>query len=82
MFEAKLIQGNLLKKIIESLKDLVTEANFDLSSGGVSLQAMDSSHVALVALMLRADAFEDYRCDRARSIGGFLERLKDSCEAL
>lgn len=69
MFEAKLIQGSLLKKIIESLKDLVTEANFDLSPGGVSLQAMDSSHVALVALMLRADAFEDYRCDRARSIG-------------
>ncbi|CAD7702030.1 unnamed protein product [Ostreobium quekettii] len=75
MFEAKLIQGNLIKKIMEGLKDLVTEANFDLSPGGVSLQAMDSSHVALVALMLRGDAFENYRCDRPRSIGMNLVNL-------
>jgi proliferating cell nuclear antigen PCNA len=69
MFEARLVQGSLLKKVLESIKDLVTDANFDCSPTGFSLQAMDSSHVSLVALLLRADGFEHYRCDRAISMG-------------
>merc|ERR1712216_786999 len=69
MFEARLIQGSLLKKVLESIKDLVTDANFDCSPTGFSLQAMDSSHVALVALTLRAEGFEQYRCDRTLSMG-------------
>jgi len=48
---------------------LVTDANFDCSSSGISLQAMDSSHVSLVSLLLRADGFEHYRCDRSLSLG-------------
>ncbi|KAH9626607.1 hypothetical protein KSS87_005458 [Heliosperma pusillum] len=69
MLELRLVQGSLLKKVIESIKDLVSDANFDCSSSGFSLQAMDSSHVALVALLLRAEGFEHYRCDRNISMG-------------
>jgi len=69
MFEARLLQGNILKKLMEAIKDLVTDANFDCSSAGVSLQAMDSSHVSLVALVLRSDGFQHYRCDRNISLG-------------
>lgn len=69
MFEARLVQGNLLRKVLEAIKDLVTDGNFDCSSTGFSLQAMDSSHVALVALLLRSDGFEHYRCDRNISMG-------------
>jgi len=59
----------MFKKILEAMKDLVTEANFDCSSSGISLQAMDSSHVSLVSLLLRGDGFEHYRCDRNLSLG-------------
>mmetsp|Transcript_41223 Transcript_41223/g.105424 ORF Transcript_41223/g.105424 Transcript_41223/m.105424 type:complete len:263 (+) Transcript_41223:212-1000(+) len=69
MFEARLVQGNLLKKVLESVKELVTDANFDCTSTGFSLQAMDSSHVSLVSLSLRSDGFEHYRCDRNLSMG-------------
>eukprot|EP01116_Phalansterium_solitarium_P025069 TRINITY_DN9408_c0_g2_i1.p1 TRINITY_DN9408_c0_g2~~TRINITY_DN9408_c0_g2_i1.p1 ORF type:complete len:263 (+),score=77.92 TRINITY_DN9408_c0_g2_i1:97-885(+) len=69
MFEARLQQAGLLKKILEAVKDLVTDANFDCSSSGIQLQAMDSSHVSLVSLLLRADGFEHYRCDRNLSLG-------------
>jgi len=69
MFEARLVQAALLKKILEAIKDLVTDANFDVSSSGVSLQAMDSSNVALVSMLLRSDGFEHYRCDRNLSLG-------------
>ncbi|XP_050147340.1 proliferating cell nuclear antigen-like [Malus sylvestris] len=58
-----------LKKVLESIKDLVNDANFDYSSSDFSLQAMDSSHVALVALLLRSEGFEHYRCDRNISMG-------------
>lgn len=69
MFEARLVQGSLLKKLVEALKELVTEVNFDVSSNGISLQAMDSSHVCLVAFHLRADGFDHWRCDRPLNMG-------------
>lgn len=61
MFQARLLQGNLLKKLIDSIKDLVSEANFDVSEAGIQLQAMDTSHVCLLALLLRGDGFEEFR---------------------
>ncbi|XP_021732402.1 proliferating cell nuclear antigen-like [Chenopodium quinoa] len=69
MFELRLVQGSLLKRVIDAIKDLVNDANFDCSSTGFSLQAMDSSHVALVALLLRSEGFEHFRCDRTFSMG-------------
>ena len=56
-------------QVVEAIKDLIEDANFDCNSSGFSLQAMDSSHVSLVALTLRADGFEHYRCDRNVSMG-------------
>ncbi|KAF4387979.1 hypothetical protein F8388_005596 [Cannabis sativa] len=75
MLELRLVQGSLLKKVMEALKDLVTDANFDCSATGFSLQAMDSSHVALVALLLRSEGFEHYRCDRNLSMGMNLNNM-------
>jgi proliferating cell nuclear antigen len=69
MFEAKLAKASTFKKILESIKDLVTDANFDCTTSGISLQAMDSAHVSLVSLLLRADSFDHYRCDRNLSLG-------------
>jgi len=74
MFEARLVQGSLLKKVLEAVKDLLNEATWDCNSTGISLQAMDSSHVSLVSLMLRCDGFDTYRCDRNLSMGINLTR--------
>lgn len=69
MLESRLLQGSLLKKTIESIRDLVNEGNFECSPAGIQLQAMDTSHVCLVTLMLRHDGFEQYRCDINRTLG-------------
>jgi proliferating cell nuclear antigen len=69
MLEAKLSEGAVFKKIIDSLKDLFTDVQFEFSSGGMSLQAMESSHVVLAMLLMRSEAFESYRCDRTMPIG-------------
>jgi len=69
MFEARIKQGGIIKSLVDAVKELVTEANFDCSGGGITVQAMDSSHVSLVSLMLRSDGFEHYRCDRNLTLG-------------
>lgn len=75
MFEARLTEGNLLKKIIEAIKDLVQEANVDCSETGLTMQAMDASHVSLCSLNMRATGFDHFRCDRSISLGLNLSNL-------
>ncbi|CAK0785120.1 hypothetical protein CVIRNUC_008326 [Coccomyxa viridis] len=75
MFEARLTQGVLLRKLLDSMKDLVQDANFDCSSTGFALQAMDSSHVSLIHMQLRSDGFEHFRCDRNLSMGVSLNNM-------
>lgn len=69
MLEARLQQAKVLKGLLEAIKELVTECNFDCNDSGISLQAMDNSHVALVSMLLRSDGFEPYRCDRNLPLG-------------
>jgi len=38
MFEAQLTQASLLKKLLDSIKDLIENANFDFTTDGMSLQ--------------------------------------------
>ena len=75
MFQAKLAEGLVFKKLVESIKDLVIEINLDITPTGISLQAMDSSHVALVTLNLSAEGFQEYRCDKQMTLGISISNL-------
>jgi len=75
MFEAKLADGTVLKKIVEAIKELVTDVNLEVSSKGISLQAMDSSHVALVQLQLDVEGFEVYKTDKPMTLGISINNL-------
>jgi len=75
MIECRLAQASVLKKIVEALKDLVTDASFDFSETGLQLQAMDSSHVSLCYMSIEEDGFDYYRCDRPASLGVSLSNL-------
>nr|UXY87979.1 proliferating cell nuclear antigen [Cryptomonas curvata] len=69
MFEVRLNQSGQLKKIIEAIKDIVCDVNFDCNNQGLSLQAMDQAHVSLVTLILKPEAFEYFRCDKSITLG-------------
>ncbi|EPR63667.1 proliferating cell nuclear antigen PCNA1 [Toxoplasma gondii TgCatPRC2] len=69
MLEAKLQHASVLRRLFESIKDMVSDVNLDCDETGLRLQAMDSSHVALVALKLDDVGFVHFRCDRERSLG-------------
>lgn len=88
MFEAKILQGLVLKKIIEAIRELVQEANLECTDRSITMQvhlieftsdhsliclvlsqAMDSSHVSLCAVVLKAEGFDHYRCDKPFALG-------------
>ncbi|KAG1880838.1 proliferating cell nuclear antigen, N-terminal domain-containing protein [Suillus subluteus] len=75
MLEARLQEAALLKRLLDSIKELVTDANFECNEEGINLQAMDNSHVALVAVKLDATGFKKYRCDRPMPLGVNLNSL-------
>ena len=43
MFEAKLLNGNILKKIVEAIKDVVNDVNIDVSPSGKLHSAFGSN---------------------------------------
>ncbi|CAK7566611.1 MAG: proliferating cell nuclear antigen [Sporothrix epigloea] len=75
MLEARLEQASILKKVVDAIKDLVQDCNFDCNDSGIALQAMDNSHVALVSMLLKAEGFSPYRCDRNVALGVNLTSL-------
>ena len=56
-----------IKKLI--LTEIVDEKLTLNNCLGISLQAMDTSHVALVSLNLSSEGFEEYRCDQPVVLG-------------
>lgn len=62
-------------QVVDAIKDLVQDCNFDCNDSGIALQAMDNSHVALVSMMLKAEGFSPFRCDRNIALGVNLTSL-------
>jgi proliferating cell nuclear antigen len=62
MFQASISKALVLKKIIEAIRELINEVNIEVNADGLGLQAMDSSHVALVSLLLKSTEFEEFHC--------------------
>ncbi|KAI0074180.1 proliferating cell nuclear antigen [Panus rudis PR-1116 ss-1] len=75
MLEAKLEQAAILKRLLDAIKELVTDANFECNEEGIHLQAMDNSHVALVSVKLEEQGFKSFRCDRPMPLGVNLTSL-------
>lgn len=75
MLEAELKEAFVMKRVIEAIHDLVKNCNFDCAEDGISLQAMDESHIALVSFQLSSEAFTTYRCDRNIPLGINVESL-------
>lgn len=75
MFECRMVEGGVLKKIVEAMLGLVDTGTLSSNEDGVTMQAMDSSHVSLVNLQLDSDGFDLFRCDRPHDLGLKMENL-------
>lgn len=62
MFIATLTPCLPFKQLLAALKDLLTDCVLECSPNGITLQAMDSSHVSLCTFRLAANGFQQYEC--------------------
>lgn len=76
MFRAVLSDAKTWTYIVDALSTLVDEANFVAKPDGLSMRAMDPSHVAMVDFALPSDAFDEYECDQETLLGVNLDEMK------
>ena len=60
--EAKTVQANAFRTLVEALKEVLNDANLEFDKTGLKIMAMDTSHTVLVYLKLDAEKFESYNC--------------------
>jgi proliferating cell nuclear antigen len=69
IIEIKTVQSAAFRVLIEALKEILTDANFEFDETGIKVIAMDSSHTVLVHLKLNNDNFEHFVCKKKRVLG-------------
>jgi proliferating cell nuclear antigen len=69
ILEIKTVQASAFRILIEALKEILTDANFECDETGIKMIAMDSSRTVLVHLKLQADKFESYLCTEKKVLG-------------
>ena len=57
------------KMAVEAIKDLLTDANFDFTKDGVTLNAMDANHVSMVRMEMDPSMFQAYNVRRNITVG-------------
>lgn len=72
----------VLKKVFESISDIVDQVEIKASSKGLSIQVMDSMHVSFADIFFSSDAFSSFRCDRDIQIALHLKNLLSILRAL
>ncbi|KAH7537502.1 hypothetical protein FEM48_Zijuj03G0099700 [Ziziphus jujuba var. spinosa] len=75
MLEARLVQGSLMKKVMEAIKDLIDIGNFEFSSTGFMLTDMDPNRFSVMEFFLHSEGFDHYHCDRNLSFAMNLHNL-------
>lgn len=69
MAEATFETAKTWKRILEAIQEMANEILFDWNGDGITMNQMDSSHVAVIMMELRKDGFACYRCKRGISTG-------------
>jgi len=69
VFFVRTVQSSAMRILIEALKEILSEANFQFDETGIRVITMDSSHTMLVHLKLNADKFETFYCPSKTVIG-------------
>ncbi|MEM0139947.1 MAG: DNA polymerase sliding clamp [Ferroplasma sp.] len=65
-----------LKDVVDMLGTVVTEAKFKITSTGISVNAVDPAHVAMVSLEIPRDAFLEFEVESEEEISVDLEKIK------
>ena len=75
MFEAR-GKIEIFKRIVETISMIVSEAKFNVESGGLQIRAVDPAHVAMVDLRVDPEAYDEFKADNVE-LGVDLDKLGD-----
>lgn len=65
----KTVQASGMQKLIECMKDILTDVNWEFDSTGVKVLCMDGSHVCLINMKLDSENFEYFYCPNKIKVG-------------
>jgi proliferating cell nuclear antigen len=69
IIEIKTVQSSCFKTLIESLKEILTDANIEFTDSAMKIVTMDPTQTILVHLKLEKENFEYYYCKHKIFIG-------------
>lgn len=69
LLKFKTVQACAVQKLIECMKDILTDVNWEFDSTGIKVLCMDGSHVCLINMKLEADNFEYFYCPNKIKVG-------------
>jgi len=69
MFKAVTKDSKLLRDSIDTISQLIDDGLFKLKKDGMELMASDRAMVSFVDFKLKASSFDEYECDKDRTIG-------------
>lgn len=69
MLEATLATAATLKRLMDAIKELVSDTNFDCDEYGIRMKGMDNSGVATVFINLHSSSFKSFQCTRSFTLG-------------
>ena len=65
----KTVQASGIQKLIECMKDILTDVNWEFDSSGIKVICMDGSHVCLINMKLNQENFEYFYCPNKIKVG-------------
>lgn len=69
IIEIHTVQTNIIKILVEALKEIITDTNIEFNNSGIRISTIDSSQTLLVYLKLEASQFERYFVKNCTVIG-------------
>jgi len=68
IFSARLKKGLILKNIFNALNEVIKEVKLQVSNKGLIVQELDTSHIALINLVIEPTGFENFQCTEDRTL--------------
>lgn len=69
ILELKTFQATTFKQVVDALKEILVDVNFEFDKDGLKILAMNTSHVVLIFAKMEADKFEFYKCSKQKYVG-------------
>ena len=69
LLELKTVQSSTFKQVIDALKEILMDVNFEFDETGLKIMAMDASHIVLIFVKMNCEKFENYYCAKKLFVG-------------